>query len=161
MWLFLFWGMDSWMDSTLTLWLFFFCHLPYWPNLLIIVLYCCPPPLFSRIIRGHFYIAPHPPALSLFFTTSVTPRPCLSVSLTIRLFVSHPAALIFPCQRPQCLLCHCLSIFLCLPWWDWLDTSTHRHTHMHARTRAHNHTQTQTDTSTYLNRRQGQHLPGV
>ena len=108
---------------------------------------------FCQLIASPTVPYPPPSALSIHFSLHFPGYPLDLVASTPPHAPLHPSLAVpplpLPSCQPQCLLCHCLSIFLCLRWWDWPDTHTHRHT------------DTQAHTHTYLNRRQGWHLSGV
>lgn len=61
-----------------------------------------PPTVHFSLIHPSFPRSPPPP------------RPCCLSTLAIRLRPSPLRRSPFPSCWPQCLLCHCLSIFLCL-----------------------------------------------
>lgn len=127
------------------------CHLSYWPNLLIIMLLCCLLPLFSWLMRPCCsHTAPRSPAclccsLFLFFSASVTPWPCLSITHHSSLHVP-PCCSPFP---PPLATVFALPLFIYFSLFALMRLTGQKQTHTHSHTH------------TYLNRRQGQHLSGV
>lgn len=89
---------------------------------------------FCQLIAPKLSCFLHHRPLRSFHSLSL-PIPLVTPVTLLSLHTLHPSLPAPPCRSPfpscwpQCLLCHCLSIFLCLHWWDWPDRHTHAHTH--------------------------------